>query len=161
MSNWLALDGEHWREHPLNRLRGGFVWVLIWIGFQSLLAGLILWVVATDASELFDPALPSAFNWAQWLFLAAGPPIVFVLILRRGAEGPPIYLAYFCGALLFPFWAEQWSPFLTSLETYRTGEGLARAALFAAFTIIDLFALGYLFRSDRANVVLRRRIRVT
>ncbi|MEM7238698.1 MAG: hypothetical protein AAF501_12875 [Pseudomonadota bacterium] len=161
MNNWLALDADHWRSHPLNHLRGGMIWVLVWIGFQSLLAALILWIVATDASQLFDPAIPVPFNWVQWLFLAAGPPVVFALIIRRVSQGATLYFAYFCGALLFPFWAEQWSPFLTSPDTYRNADGLGRAVLFIAFTVIDLVALAYLFRSDRANVVLRRRIRVT
>lgn len=160
MNNWVALDAEHWRAHPLNAFRGGMIWVLGWIGFQSLLAALILALLILDPWRLFDPVIPTLFNWVQWIFLAAGPPVVLALLFRRVGYAPALYFVYFLGALVFPFWAEQWSPFLTAQHTYGDGEGQMRAALFAVFTIVDVFALAYLFRSDRANVMLRRRIRV-
>ncbi|MEM7508864.1 MAG: hypothetical protein AAF415_19215 [Pseudomonadota bacterium] len=159
MSRWHPLTPQDWSAHPLNGFGGGMRWVVGWIGFQSILAVLIVVMLALAPQELFDPAIPDGFEWVQWIFLALGPPVVLWLLFRRDPLGPVLYGGYFFAALAFPFYAEVWSPFLTSAETYVTQSGLIGAGLFAAFTIIDLLALGYLFLSDRANVLLRNRQR--
>lgn len=160
MNAWQMLSPSDRAAHPLNRFEGGMLWVLGWIGFQALLAMLIVIVLAVDSQELFDPAIPDGFEWAQWIFLAFGPPMVLWLLRRRNPLGPWLYGGYFLLALAFPLYAELWSPFLTSLETYGKTKGVMGVAVFAAFTIIDLAALAYLFLSDRANVLLRSRQRV-
>ncbi|MBY8974718.1 hypothetical protein KHP62_02795 [Rhodobacteraceae bacterium NNCM2] len=151
-----VLDPAAWQGHPLNRFRGGILWVLGWIAFQCLLALLIVVTLARDANGLFDTQIPAAFNWAQWLFLAAGPPVVLALLLLRRRLGPILYLVYFLGALAFPFTAELWSPFLTAAETYGSVEGQVRAALFVVFSAIDILALNYLFTAERAKVIFWR-----
>ncbi|MEM8742838.1 MAG: hypothetical protein AAGE13_15265, partial [Pseudomonadota bacterium] len=76
MSSWQALDAQAWQAHPLNRFRGGMLAVLGWISVQSLLALLIVVVLASNPDGLFDLRIPAAYNWVQWVFLAAGPPLV-------------------------------------------------------------------------------------
>ena len=156
---WQALTDVEWQGHPLNRVQGGYRLVRFWIMFQVLLALILLGVLAIDHKILFDPAFPRAFDLGQWLFLCLGPPVVLWLLVRRSPLAPALYAAYFALVIVLALIAEQWAPFLTSAATYASFESGRGAIVFALFTIIDLAAMVYLFWSDRANVILRRRIR--
>lgn len=159
MSVWTPLAEADWHAHPLNSRRGGFRWVIGWIGFQTVLALVLTALLVTMPQELFDPAIPDSFEWAQWIFLVAGPPVVFAMLLTRHPATALLYGVYVVVVLAFSFYAEGWAPFLTAAETYRTAAGLAGAGAFAFFTTADFLALWFLTQSPRANVVLRRRVR--
>ncbi|MEM1276509.1 MAG: hypothetical protein AAGH74_08285 [Pseudomonadota bacterium] len=160
MSRWQKLSPEEFYEHPLNRLRGGLMASLAWIVFQSLFALVLLVLLLLMTEDMIDPAVPSAFEWASWVFLVSGPPLVLCLLWWRMPAAPVVYLIYFVGVWAFELIAETWAPFFLLAETYATSEGQIALMVFLGFTLGDLLVLRYLFFSERANVVLHRRIRV-
>ena len=160
MSAFRALSHDEWQAHPLNRIRGGMAWVLGWIGFQTALALLLIGLLIFVPFELFDPSIPDGFEWGQWIVLVLGPPVVFVLLLRRAPVGRWVYALYIATVLGFSFYAERWSPFLTDVASYQSLLAFVGVGVFLAFTLADILALRFLFFSNRANIVLRRRERI-
>ncbi|MEM9045929.1 MAG: hypothetical protein AAGC81_14660 [Pseudomonadota bacterium] len=159
MNGWHQLTPEEFYEHPLNRMRGGLGFSVGWIAFQSLFALVLAVLLFSLTEEMIDPVVPPNYEWASWIFLVSGPPLVLCLLWWRMSVAPAVYLVYFIGVLGFEFLAEIWSPFFVDAQTYATAEGQVPLAIFIGFMVIDLIVLWYLFFSERANVVLKRRIR--
>ncbi|MEM9736959.1 MAG: hypothetical protein AAF908_10195 [Pseudomonadota bacterium] len=156
MTERRALGRNEWRGHPLNKFRGGMAWVLRWITLQSALGALIVYLLVAERDVLFDLGIPDAFEWAEFLFLALGPPLTLWLLKSRVWWGRHVYFGYFIGALIFPLLAELWVPFFFAFETYLEPEGLIKAGVITVFIIVDILALRYLFYADRALVIYER-----
>ena len=151
---WSALASEDWRHHPLNRIRGWLIVVIVYLAIEGpLQSTLLLAEVLADFDtfkSVFDSQVPDWIEWAQLLVPTVGGTILLVLLFMRVRRFPELYvalraLAYFVAiaAGAFTGWTFGW---------FRT----VQAVLIA----IEIAMVWYLFRGSRPNVVFKRRVKI-
>ncbi|MEM7508865.1 MAG: hypothetical protein AAF415_19220 [Pseudomonadota bacterium] len=153
-----TLSETAWRDHPLNRLKGGMIAVLVWASMQLLFAIAVAGGLAFFGTGwLFREGVPDAYEWLLWGAMVAGPLLIVPAMLRKNPLTPALYAAYIGVTFLLLLGAEFYALDWFSASRYEVDGGWIGAAIFALAVTIDLIVIFYLFRGARPNVIFRRR----
>ncbi len=150
---WSALDPDEWRRHPLNRIGGWLILVVLWLAIAGPLTGTLLLAGAVAEIETFssflDDGVPDWFEWTQILVPTVGGTLLLGLMflrVRRFAElflalrGPACLVAIAGGAFAVSSLSWVW-------------------AVKAVLIGVEIALVVYLFRGARPNAVFNRRLR--
>lgn len=152
---WKELAADEWRPHPLNKLRGWLILIILLLILKGPMQGAMLLAGAVAGFEvfqsLFDDRVPDWFEWAQLAVPTLGATVLLILIFMRVRRFPEIYLAFRGLAYLiaiaggaFAGWMFTW---------FR----LVETALIAG----EIGLVCYLFIGARPNVIFKQRVQVT
>ena len=149
---WKELTTDEWRTHPLNRLGGWLILVILLLTIKGPLQGTMLLAGAyTDFEKFmtfFDDQVSDWFEWAQLGVPTLGGVVLLILIHMRARRFPEIYAAFRGLAYLIAVAAGAYSGWTVSW--FR----LIEAALIAG----EIGLILYLFFGARPNVVFRHRV---
>jgi len=150
---WTGLDDAAWRRrHPLNRIRGWLVVVVLYLIFAGPLQGAILVTGAVADYEtftsVFDDQVADWFEWAQLAVPTSGATLLLILMFLRRRRFPEFYLAlrgtaYAVAAAggAFAAWPVSWI-----------------GAVKAGLILLEIALAIHLFIGTRPNVVFKRRV---
>ena len=150
---WRELTREAWRAHPLNRVWGWMIPIVLLLVLEGPLEGaMILGGAIADLGavrSIIGTVEPAWFGWLQLVVGPLVPLVLLVMLFARVRRFPEAYaalrgLTYLFGAVsgAFAAWEIWWV-------------ALAQASIIAA----EIMLVAYLFLGDRPNVLFRRRVR--
>jgi hypothetical protein len=149
---WAGLSDAEWRQHPLNRVRGWLVVIVIFLAIAGPLQGVMLAVgAAADYNtfiSVFDDQVADWFEWAQLTVPTLGATVLLILIFGRVRLFPELYLALrgitYLVAIAggaFAAWPVSWI-----------------SAVKAGMILLEIGLTIHLFIGARPNVFFKRRV---
>ncbi|MEM8792646.1 MAG: hypothetical protein AAGE80_13585 [Pseudomonadota bacterium] len=152
------LSDAEWQTHPLNRLSGGMLAVLLWTSAQLLFSLLLIVAFLTEGTGVvFLDGVPDAYEWCLWVAMIAGPFLIVPSILTKRPSVPWLFTGYILLTFLLLIGAEAFELNWFSAARYAEPGGWIPSAIFAAAVSVDLIVIRYLFLGRRPNVIFRRR----
>ncbi|MEM9099258.1 MAG: hypothetical protein AAGC79_12125 [Pseudomonadota bacterium] len=152
------LSDAAWHSHPLNRLAGGMLAVLIWTSAQLLFSLLLIVAFITDGpGVVFLDAVPDSYEWVLWTAMIAGPFLIVPSIITKRALLPVLFAGYILVTFLLLLGAEFYELNWFAAARYAEPGGWIPSAVFAAAVTVDCIVIRYLFAGRRPNVIFRRR----
>jgi hypothetical protein len=151
--SWMELGADAWRVHPLNRIRGWLIPIVLLLIIQGPLQGVLLLAGAVADFEafrsVFDGQVSDWFEWVQLVVPTLGAMVLLILIYMRARRFPEIIAAFRGLAYLIAIAGGAFSGWTVSW--FR----LVEATLIAG----EIGLIIYLFVGARPNVIFKRRIR--
>jgi hypothetical protein len=151
---WTGLGSEDWRHHPLNRIRGWLIVVILFLAIEGPLQSALLLAGALadfdTFKSVFDNQVSDWIEWAQLLVPTVGGTVLLVLLFMRVRRFPELYfalrgLAYFVAIATGAFagWTFGW---------FR--------AVQAVLIAVEIALVWYLFTGARPNMVFKHRVKL-
>ncbi|MEM9045930.1 MAG: hypothetical protein AAGC81_14665 [Pseudomonadota bacterium] len=152
------LTDAEWQSHPLNRLKGGMLAVLVWTSAQLVFSLLLIAAFVSEGpGVVFLDDVPDSYEWVLWTAMIAGPFLIVPSILIKWPGLPVLFAGYILGTFLLLLGAEVFALNWFSAARYAEAGGWQESAIFAAAVTIDCIVIRYLFLGRRPNVIFRGR----